>query len=178
MRNLRAIYFVVTLAGCISAAPAMAGSHSLPVFSKAVQDIGIRCPIPIYLPTALPSALGSIRGKSVSVKCNANGYKISLYYASPEAGDAGFAGMISGSPNVIQSELSGIPNVHTVKLSNGRAGLFRPVSCGGSCAPANLWWTERGYQFQIQLRLSPDVPKVEQEKDVTKMANSMALYTE
>jgi hypothetical protein len=50
--------------------------------------------------------------------------------------------------------------------------MFRPVSCGGSCAPANLWWEQNGVMYQIQIRLRSDSREKDQERILVETANS------
>jgi hypothetical protein len=65
--------------------------------------------------------------------------------------------------------------VREVKLSRGLVGYFRSVSCGGSCAPANLWWEEDRALYQIQLKLSPTLSESDQQKTITAVADSAIL---
>ncbi len=72
-----------------------------------------------------------------------DGYLISLYYS--EVGvEATFAAGFGGS-----TRIEHLSDAHRVELSGGRTGMFMPVSCGGSCAPANLWWEQNGVMYQI-----------------------------
>jgi len=61
--------------------------------------------------------------------------------------------------------------------SGGRPGPGRRArsapSCGGSCAPANLWWEENGATYQIQLKLSSATDEREQERLLVETANSV-----
>ena len=52
-------------------------------------------------------------------------------------------------------------------------GMFSPVSCGGSCAPANLWWQQNGLMYQIQIKLESRSAERDQEKILVETANSM-----
>jgi len=36
-------------------------------------------------------------------------------------------------------------------LANGRKGRYYPLSCGGSCSPPSVAWTERGVTFEVQM---------------------------
>jgi len=47
------------------------------------------------------------------------------------------------------------------------------MSCGGSCAPANLWWEQNGATYQIQLKLSSATDEREQERLLVETANSV-----
>lgn len=50
--------------------------------------------------------------------------------------------------------------------------MFRAVSCGGSCAPANLWWEQSGVMYQIQIKLRNGLTEKDQEKILVETANS------
>lgn len=42
-----------------------------------------------------------------------------------------------------------------VDLRGGRTGIYRPVSCGASCAPANIAWLRKGVRYTIQVKGGP-----------------------
>jgi len=96
-----------------------------------------------------------------------------MFY-SLDVGNAGFAAMFAGdaAPNYHPRELG---NVHEVKLAHGIHGFFRPISCGGSCAPVNLSWEDGGTLYTIQLKLSSSLSENEQQKAITAVANSAIL---
>ena len=94
-------------------------------------------------------------------KASEGEYALSLYYG-PDIGDAGFAALFAAQANP-GYEPQELPNVRKVELSEGIVGYFRPVSCGASCAPANLWWKEDRVVYQIQLKLSSTVPEKDQQ---------------
>ena len=50
--------------------------------------------------------------------------------------------------------------------------MFLPVSCGGSCAPANLWWEQNGVMYPIQIKLKSSTTEKEQERILVETANS------
>jgi hypothetical protein len=66
----------------------------------------------------------------------------------------------------LRSQQSGLRSCHSrerrqVDLSRGRTGMFIPVSCGGSCAPENLWWEQNGVMYQIQIALKSSTTEKE-----------------
>ena len=97
-----------------------------------------------------------------------DGYFISLYYSGDA--NASYAAGFGGSTLILQDR--DLPNSARVALSDGRTGIFRPVSCGGSCGPANLWWEQNAVMYQIQVKLSPDLSEKEQQKILVETANS------
>jgi hypothetical protein len=99
-----------------------------------------------------------------------DGYFISLYYSADTA-NASYAAGFGGSTQILQDR--DLPNSTRVSLADGRGGIFRSVSCGGSCAPANLWWEQSGFMYQIQVKLSSEMPDEEQQKILVETANSI-----
>lgn len=128
----------------------MAARRRAPVFRPALAQIQGQVRIPILLPSKLPSAIPERDIKLASGEVTANAYFILLYFSEAD-----------------------LPNTHRVALSGARTAVFRPVSCGGSCAPANLWWQQNGVLYQIQVRLRSGLAEGEQEKIVVETANSI-----
>jgi hypothetical protein len=140
------------------------------LFKGAVSEIGAASRVPIQLPTLIPESIAQYGVKRVFGARTDDGYTVSLYY-SEEASNASFAAMISGSTNTFDS----FPNTVSVQLANGARALFRPVQCGGSCAPANLWWQVDGVQYQVQVKLPSQLDHEAQKQLLVEMANSMSL---
>ena len=136
-----------------------------PIFERALKDIGTQVSFPIVLPSNLtyfrPGAI-----KFVSGEVRKDGYFISLYY-SEDTSNATYAAGFSGSTAVGDR-----PYKPNVKLAGDRLGEFLPVSCGGSCAPANLSWQQDGITYGIQIKLRSDMPEENQEKILVDAANS------
>jgi len=139
-----------------------------PVFGPALEQIQSQTRIPILLPSKLPSAIPEKDIKVATGEVREDGYFISLYF-SEDGGDAAFASGFGGSTRIFGPK--DLPNTRAVALSGGRTGMFRPVSCGGSCAPANLWWEQNGVMYQIQIKLGSGSPEKDQEKIVVETAN-------
>jgi hypothetical protein len=98
-----------------------------------------------------------------------DGYFIALYFeeiGSNRAFAAGFGGSKEDSPEDLTD--LGSP----VALAGGVCGVFRSISCGGSCAPANLWWRQNGVTYQIQIKFSSTLDKKEQERILVQAANA------
>ena len=140
------------------------------LLKKAVNEIGDNSQVPIRLPSIIPDIISKHGVKSVLGKSVSNGYSVSIYYAK-EPSNAALAGIISGSTLTFES----LPNTVSVKLLKGTNALFRPVQCGGSCAPANIWWQIEGVEYSIQLKLPSTLREEEQKKVIVEMANSMAM---
>jgi hypothetical protein len=140
-----------------------------PVFRPALEEIQSQTRIPILLPSKLPSGISESDIKLASGEVREDGYFISLYF-SEAASDAVYAAGFGGSTRIFGPQ--DLPNTRRVALSGGRTGMFRAVSCGGSCAPANLWWEQNGVMYQIQVKLRSDSTETDQEKILIETANS------
>lgn len=139
------------------------------IFVSVLADVKAKTSVPVLLPTELPRPFRDANDATVE-KVAPNEYTVVLWYELGE-GDAGYAASFSGqhNPNYSPREL---PNIREVKLTRGVAGYFRPVSCGGSCAPANLWWEQGGSVYQIQLKLGSTLGEKKQQKIITAVGNS------
>ncbi|PYS47588.1 MAG: hypothetical protein DMG13_27485 [Acidobacteria bacterium] len=137
------------------------------VFEPAIAEIRGQTKLRILLPSKLPAVIHERDIKLALGMVLENGYSISLYY-DEEASGASFAATFSGSTDVFRD----LPNTQPATLANGIVGIFRPVSCGGSCAPANLWWEKDGVMYQIQIKLLSTMDEQEQQKIMVETADS------
>lgn len=146
---------------------------SLPkALSSVLSEVKAKSQIAVLLPSTLSQPFADAKYPVIE-KASGDEYAISLSY-QPDGGNAAFAALFTGraNPNYEPQEL---PNVRKIELFHGIPGYFRPVSCGGSCAPANLWWREHRVLYQIQLKLSSTVPEKEQQSILAAAANSAIL---
>lgn len=158
------------LVGCYANARSARSSRSLPdALAPVLAKIKAGTGIPILLPTALPTPFVDAK-HAVLEKATPHQYGIALYYELG-VGNAGFAASFEGKNNAAYSPRE-LPNVREVRLANDVVGFFRPVSCGGSCAPANIWWEQGKALYQIQLKLSPSLPENEQQRIISEVASS------
>lgn len=137
------------------------------VFKPALDQIQSKTPILILLPSKLPSPIPESAIELASGEVRKDGYFISLYYSADAI--ASYAAGFGGSTLILKDQ--DLPNSVRVPLSGGRSGIFRPVSCGGSCAPANLWWEQDGVMYQVQVKLGPNLPEKDQQKILVEVAN-------
>lgn len=138
------------------------------VFKPALEQIQSKTHVPILLPSKLPSDIPENGIRLASGEVRKDGYFISLYYSADS--NASYAAGFGGSSLILHDR--DLPKSTRVGLSDGRTGIFRPVSCGGSCGPANLWWEQNGVMYQIRVELSPDLSEKEQQKILVETANS------
>lgn len=145
------------------------GKGPASIFRPALEQIQAQTQIPILLPSRLPSAIPESAIKLASGEVTKDGYFISLYYS--EDANASYAAGFGGSTYILK--IQDLPSTRRVALSGGRTGMFRPVSCGGSCAPANLWWEQNGVMYQIQIKVGSGSMEKDQEKILVETANSI-----
>ena len=142
------------------------------LFNSALREIRSKTRIPILLPSKLPSAIPESEIKLASGEVRPDGYFISLYYT--EDTNASYAAGFGATKRNLHERNPherNPPNSVRVALTNGRNGIFEPVSCGGSCAPANLWWNQNGVTYQIQVKLRADLPEASQRMILVETAN-------
>lgn len=136
------------------------------VFGPALEQIQSKTRIPILLPSRLPSRIRERDIKLAYGEVRKDGYFISLYFSEPGS-NATYAAGFGGSTSVVRN----LPSIRRLKLAGGRVALFSPVSCGGSCAPANLWWEQNGVQYEIQIKLPFTLTEEEQERILVEAAD-------
>jgi hypothetical protein len=147
----------------------MVGTELPDIFVSVVDKVKAGTTLPVLLPTKLPRPFTEAKHVVVG-KGSANEYTLTLYYEL-NAGSAGFAASFSATKDAKYSPRE-LGNVREVKLANRVLGFFRPVSCGGSCAPANLWWEQGAVLYQIQVKLSSTLPEKEQLGIIAAVADS------
>ncbi|MHB8541886.1 MAG: hypothetical protein ACYDCD_13255 [Candidatus Acidiferrales bacterium] len=148
---------------------------SLPgIFVSVLPEVKAKSHIPVLLPSELPPPIATAKHAIVDT-AEADKYGIALYYErEPDGGYLGFAAFFSaeGKPKFNPRELT---DFEPVNLARHLHGFFRAVSCGGSCAPANLWWEKNGVLYVIQLEFSPDASDQSQEKAIVAVVDSAIL---
>lgn len=149
-------------------------ADSIPEALKLViAELKQKSHIPLLLPSKMAETFGEAT-QAVLDKASDEEYSISLFYELG-MGNAGFAANFTANAHPDYDPKDDLPNVDQVKLPNGLIGYFQPVSCGGSCAPANLWWKENETLYQIQLKLSSTLSEGDQQKLIIAAANSAIL---
>lgn len=152
--------------------PSKAASHLPEALASVLAEVKAKSPLEVLLPSELPHPFAEAKYATVQ-SASQNEYGISLYYKL-DVGDSGFAASFGAEAHPDYGPQD-IPNVRRIKLSHGLVGYFREVGCGGSCAPANLWWEEDHVLYSLQLRLRPDLPDKDQQRKMIAVANSAIL---
>ena len=171
-----------------SAVFASAGTNSAAkkLFADAAKEMFNRTSVAVYVPISLPSVeTASVDGCAFS-DSDADSYDISIYgrlteYGKTEplpceANNAGLLAEIHGD-RMAMPDFSHKPSAQRVALQNGAPGWFLPVSCGGSCAPASLYWQTPKASYCLQLKLRSLMPIGAQRRELLEIANSVLLIT-
>jgi hypothetical protein len=137
------------------------------IFTPALEEIRGKTRIPILLPPKLPPPFVESAIKHVFGDASPNRYRITMYVGDEPSG-ATYAGTFGGAAEVLPD----LPNTRRVTLTSGLIGIFRPVMCGGSCAPANLWWLQNGVTYHLAIQLASNMKEKDQEKIMVEAANT------
>jgi hypothetical protein len=177
------VLFAALAVGCHAQAgveppPTRSGAPSSPTgaaksfpeqFASVLPEITAKSRIPVLLPSKLSKPISGAKHSEIE-SVSDNEYAIALYYELG-IGDAGFAAYFGAKDNP-EFDPHGL---RKVELSRGLFGYFRPVSCGGSCAPANIWWKDGQVLYQIQLKFPPTLREGDQRKTIIAAADSAIL---
>src|SRR5581483_3984724 len=146
MKNVTSLALLAVFASTVLyiAVRAKAAGPLPDIFRSVLTEVKAKTKVPVLLPTELPF----VGRKHASIdKAIAGQYAISVYVELGQ-GNEGFIASFGASENPRYSPQE-LPNVRELTLATGITGFFRPVNCGGSCAPANLWWREGSVLYQI-----------------------------
>jgi hypothetical protein len=105
--------------------------------------------VAVLLPAELPVA-GRVKKLYVSGSGVRNSWTLE-FAAAPRCGGAD-ACLVASFEGHRGGRLPGRPNV---RLAGGAPGLYRPVTCGASCAPATLWFLHGGTLYTWQVKDPP-----------------------
>ncbi len=124
--------------------------HPLVAFKTVLPTVKKETKVAILLPATLPTA-----GKSP--KLYATGAGTSKSWALVLAGAKNCGGADACFIASFQGQRSGkLPaGIKHVRLSNGDAAAYQPITCGASCAPASFWFVHKGVLYAWQLKDAP-----------------------
>jgi hypothetical protein len=123
----------------------LAGAHDADLnalFAAALPKVTAKTRIAVLLPDTMPTEARRLYPEHRQSKA---GYTLSLGAVrhcgeATACFEADFMGQKGGAPFGAKS----------VKLARGRHGRFQPLSCGASCSPPSVSWSERGATYTIQ----------------------------
>jgi hypothetical protein len=163
MRN-RVLPAAVLAAALIAAAPAAAKSYDVPgTLGSALDRVTARSSVPVLVPQRLALDYGG------------------RLHASGSAGAKRWDLSLAGAPNcganvcmlaTFSAERGGTPAFkRQVRLRGGVTGYFKPLTCGGSCAPPEIQFARAGVLYTIQAKV-PDSRNAGQLRRLKRAANS------
>lgn len=151
---MRRAALLFSVAAAAVAVPAFAASTSnsvnVPkVFTKQIAAIKKSSKAPVILPTSLPFG-----GKVPKLYATGGGTKSAwglVLAGAPDCGGAD-ACFLASFTAVRGGKLPGKSNL---KLAGGRPALFKDVTCGASCSPAEIWFVYRGALYNYAHKDAP-----------------------
>lgn len=143
----------VAVLGAVLALPASAsggGSYDLlKLFKTQIASVKEKSEVPVLLPRFLPVAGKAVKAYA-SGKATREGWQLSLAGAKRCNGaDACFLAQFDARRG---GHIPGRPNV---RLATGDEALYLPLSCGASCAPAELLFRHAGVLYTWQVKDAP-----------------------
>jgi hypothetical protein len=112
------------------------------LLTPTLAEVQPQTPVPILLPDRMPSEFEALHPSGAGSR---TGYSIGLASA-PDCGGATACFVADFS-----AEKGGRPyGIRPATLANGRKGRFKPLTCGASCSPPSIAWSERGVAYTIQ----------------------------
>jgi hypothetical protein len=180
--------YLAALLGLYLGSCGLAIADNLPtvktLFEMAARDVTSKSAVAVYVPVSLQNLDADAKDGCAFANIDHGGFSIALYgrvteigKAEPlpcEASNAAFIAEIHGDSKPMP-DLSKRRSAQKVTLANGFAGWFLPVSCGGSCGPATLYWQAPKASYWLQIRFNSVVPVTRQLKVMQNTANSVEL---
>ena len=131
---------------CATALGAAQRTVNLPAtFKPQLAKVKKATRVPVLLPPTIP-LLGNYKvyGSGFATR---NQYDLELSGAPDCNGaNACFIAMFAGQRG------GKLPFRQNATLANGDPAAFKPISCGGSCAPSSFWFIHKGYLYSWQAK--------------------------
>jgi hypothetical protein len=142
---------------------ALAGTHDADLnalFAASLPKVHAKTRVAVLLPDTLPTEIDPLYPDAFATR---RGYELDLG-GVPDCGganacfEAEFTGSKGGKPF----------GMKRVALARGRDGRFKPLTCGASCSPPSISWSERGATYTIQANVGTQKT---QRRILVKLAN-------
>jgi hypothetical protein len=135
-----------------------------PAFSAVLPQVAQKAHIAVRLPARADLDIGSHQLYATG-GAKRTSYDLELATASRCGGaNACFVASFTAKRAKRLGERS---NVH---LARGVRGVYRPLSCGASCAPPSIAWVQRGVRYDVQIRIT--ATKSKERSAMIALANS------
>jgi len=135
--------------------------HPVQSFKTVLPKIKLQTKVAVLLPATLPTAGVSPRLYATGTG-SAKGSDLELAGAPGCRGaDACFIASFVATKG---GKLPNQSNFVKLTLAGGDPARYHPITCGGSCAPATLWFTHQGVLYTWQLKDAPGNAKTTMSK--------------
>src|SRR5215210_4643569 len=122
----------------------------LKAFHAQLPKIRRATTVPVLLPRTMPLAGREHFRVYATGGATRKGWDLELA-AAPRCGGANACFVAS-----FTAEHDGkLPRRSNLRLSTGDPAVFQPISCGGSCAPASLWFVHGRVLYEWQFKAPP-----------------------
>ena len=141
--RLTSAALVALIAAAAAPAAASARSYDVPAqFAKVLPRVKAHTRVPVLLPDRMPYEDAKLYASGSGHR---RAWELSLA-AAPGCGGATACFVAS-----FWAQKGGRPSgTRRVTLRGGRVGWFRPLSCGASCSPPTISWSEHKAAYWIQ----------------------------
>ena len=140
---------LVPLAAAALAAPSANAIYPLQAFKIVLPKVKSHTKTAILLPANLTTA-----GRTP--KLYATGTGTAAAWDLELAGAANCGGANACFIASFEGKRGGkLPGKSNLRLANGDAAYYHPISCGASCAPATLWFVHQAVLYTWQLKDAP-----------------------
>jgi hypothetical protein len=167
MRRILAVLPAAAAAIALLAAPATAGDTAVisppSIFKKDLPDVKSASGLDVYLPSHMRvfTAKRRVKGNTTT---ESGFYDLELGIGSRCNGaNACFIGNFTGTRGVEPAF------ARKARLTGGRTGYWKGITCGASCSPAEIQWVENDVLYTIATK-SVSVKK--EKATLVKLANS------
>lgn len=167
MRRILAVLAAACLATALLVAPATAGDTGVvsppKIFKKQLRQVTANSGIDVYLPSSLRVYTEPTRVRG-EFGVTEGSYDLGLGAGRNCGGAnacylANFTGVRGGAPG----------HRKKVKLTGGRTGYWKGITCGASCSPAEIQWLEGDVLYSIATK---GVSLKQEKATLVKLANS------
>lgn len=183
----RLVWRLILLSGLILGGTGVHAANNQPsvrdIFVRAAHQVALLTSVPVYVPVSIQSLDKYAKDGCAFETVDKGSFNISLHGRVTEYGNAEPL-PCEGSNASLLAEIHGdikpMPNMSNagaqkIRLQSGSVAWFSPISCGGSCSPATLYWQTLKASYWLQLRLPSDTSVAQQRKELLDTVNSLEV---
>ena len=168
MRRYPVVLALAAFAAALLAVPATAGNTSVirppSIFAAKLDSVKTKSGIDVYLPARMRAFAPASRIKGRVATAEDGTYDLELGIGSRCNGaNACFIANFTGTRGVEPAF------ARKARLTGGRTGYWKGITCGASCSPAEIQWNEGMVMYTIATKA---VTKNKEKATLVKLANS------